>query len=165
MCELTTYINLGCDEAGGVDTWYAFSAIDANGESNIDTLTVANGECTALTLKSGKYAYGIKVEQETSSFTDTAIGERANSSYAREQSATVVLAKNTAETIAEIENMCKGRTIWIAKLNDGTYEVLFLEKGGKANDERASGTAFDDLNGNTITITGRTTYKAPKISC
>lgn len=164
MCEITSGYNPLCDQSGGVDAWYVFSAVDANGESNIDTLTVSNGAVTVLTLKAGKYAYLVNVEQETSSFTDVAVGERANKAYAREQTATVVMHGNTAEMIVNIENMCKGRTIWIPKCNDGTYEVLFLEKGGKASDERASGTAFEDMNGNTLTITGKTQSKAPKIS-
>jgi hypothetical protein len=163
-CELTSGYNKLCDTPGGVDTWYLFSTKDSNGESNIDTLTVANGAVTALTLKTGKYAYPFNVEIETSSFTDTAVGERANGAYAREQSATVMLHGNTAEMIVQIESLCKGRTTLIAKLNDGTYEVLFLQNGAKCNDERASGTAYEDMNGNTLTFTGKEPAKAVKIS-
>jgi hypothetical protein len=49
-------------------------------------------------------------------------------------------------------------------LNDGTYEVLFLQNGAKCNDERASGTAYEDMNGNTLTFTGKEPAKAVKIS-
>jgi hypothetical protein len=163
MCELVTGYDKICDLAGGVDTWYIFATKDSSGNSNIDTLTVANGEVTDLTLASGKYAHPFNVEIETSSFTDIAVGDRPNGSYAREQSATILLHGNTASMIEMIEDMCKGRVTVIAKLNDGTYEVLFLNNGGKASDERATGTAFEDMNGNTLTITGKETSKAPKI--
>lgn len=164
MCELTSGYDKLCDRAGGIDTLYAFSTKDANGASNIDTLTVADGAVTALTLVSGKYAYPFNVEMETATFTDTAIGERANNAYAREQSATVVLHGNTASMIVQIENLCKGRTTLIAKMNDGTYEVLFLYNGAKVSDERTPGTAYEDMNGNTLTFSGKETSKAPKIS-
>lgn len=164
MCELTSGYSRLCDRAGGIDTLYAFSTKDSLGVSNYDTLTVVAGEVTALTLKAGKYAYAFNVEMETATFTDTAIGERANNAYAREQSATVVLHGNTASMIVQIEALCQGRTTLIAKMNDGTYEVLFLNNGAKVSDERTPGTAFEDMNGNTLTFSGKEQNKAPKIS-
>ena len=165
MCELTANINgINCDEAGGVDTWYAFARNDASGVSNIATFTFLDGDVTALTLVATKFAYPINVEQETSTFTDTAIGERSSGSYAREQSATAVLHGNTAEMITSVEQLAKGRTCLIAKLNDGSYELLFSGYGAKCTDERAAGTAFEDMNGTTLTFSGKETYKALKIS-
>tara|TARA_R110002020_G_scaffold49129_2_gene140167 strand:+ start:904 stop:1434 length:531 start_codon:yes stop_codon:yes gene_type:complete len=165
MCELIASINgINCDEAGGVDTWYAYSLYDGTtGASNVDTLTIVDGEVTALTLVALKYAYPINVEQETSSATDTAVGERANGSYAREQASVLMLHGNTKEMIVSIEQMCQGRTVLIAKLNDGTYELFFSKYGAKLLDERATGTAFEDMNGTTLNFAGKETYKAPKI--
>jgi hypothetical protein len=125
---------------------------------------VANGAVTSLSLKSGKYAYPLNVEMETSTFTDTRIGERTNKAYGREQSATIVLHGNTAAMIANIEAAAKGRVTVIAELEDGSYEVLFLNNGGLITDERTPGTAYEDMNGNTLTITGKEKAKAPKIS-
>ncbi len=158
-CELLSGYNSfnECDAQGGVASWYAFD------RKNLESYTRTDGRITALTLKAGKFAYEFIVEQETSSFTDTATGERANRAYAREQSATIVLHGNTDEMIESLDSMARGRTVWVAKLNDGTYEVLFLDNGGKVSDARTSGTAFEDLNGNTLTITGKETKKAPKI--
>lgn len=163
MCELLSGYNKVCDITGGVETWYAFATKDTNGESNIDTLTFSNGAVTALTLKSGKYAYPFVVEQETSFINDTAIGERANGAYAREQAGEIRLHGNTASMIVMIEAMAKGRTTWIAKLNDGTFEIFFLENGAKVSDARQSGTAYEDMNGNVLTLTGKERYKAMKI--
>ncbi len=120
MCEILEGYNQLCDEVGGVDQWFIFSLRDENGEGNIDTLTVENGEVTALTLKAGKFAYAFNVEMETSTFNDVAIGERVNGAYAREQTATMVLFGNTKEMIVNLENLGRGRSVVIAKLNDET---------------------------------------------
>lgn len=158
MCEIANGFDKICDSAGGVAKAYAWSTAET------DTLTFANGTITALTLNSGKYAYTINFEIETSTFTDTAIGERANSSYAREQSATIMLAGNTAAMITNFEEIAKGRTTVAFELNDGTYEVLFLENGGKLIDERTVGTAYTDMNGTKMTFTGREKSRASKVS-
>ena len=107
-------------------------------------------EVTAITLKAGKYAYPFYVEQETSSLTVESAGEMANKSASYTFTGTAILHGNTPEIIETIDNMVKGRTVWIAKLNDGTYEVGGLFKGLKTNNSRSSGTAFEDLNGNTL---------------
>jgi hypothetical protein len=165
MCELLAAINgINCDVAGGVDTWYAYPRFDAAGATTVATFTHAAGKVTALTLEVGKTAFPINVEQETSTVTDVAVGERANGSYAREQSATIMLHGNTAEMIVSIEELAKGRTSLIAKLNDGTYELYFSQFGAKCSDERAVGTAFEDMNGSTLTFSGKEIYRGLKIS-
>lgn len=164
MCELISGYDKVCDTQGGVETWYLFAMKDSTGTSNIDTYTTANGQVTGLTLVTGKYAYPFNVEMETSTFTDKSLGDRANGAYAREQSATVVLHGNTAEMIVMVEDIVKGRVGAIAKCNDGTYELLFAENGAKCNDERAVGTKYEDMNGTTLTFTGKEKQKACKIS-
>ena len=164
MCELLEGYSKLCDEVGGVDTWYAFSITDELGVSNIASYTVVAGEVTALTLTTGNQAFAFNVEMETSTFTDTSIGDRANGAYAREQEATIVLHGNTKEMIVNIEAMGKGRTAWIAKLNDGTYELLFAENGAKMSDARTPGQAYEDGNMNTLTATGKEKSKAPKLN-
>lgn len=157
MCEITSGYERPCDSPGGVAKVYAWNTKYASP-------TVTNGTISALTFESGQYIYEFDVEMETSTFTDAAIGERANGAYARQHDATVILHGNTAAMITELELMGKGRTTWAFELNDGTYEVLFLENGAKATDSRTPGTAFEDMNGNTITLTGKEKSKAPKIS-
>lgn len=163
-CEISAPYNKGCDVSGGIATLYAFAVKDSTGASNIATLTMTGGTITALTLDALKYAYPLNVEIETASITDAATGVKANGAYAREQSATVVLHGNTPSMITELEALGKGRHALIAKLNDDTYEVFFLENGAKVSDVRATGTAFEDMNGNTLTWTGKERMKAQKIS-
>ncbi len=158
MCEILAGFEKICDTAGGVAKAYGWSTTET------DTLTFADGTITALTLNSGKYAYPINFEIETSTYTDTAIGERANSSYGREQAASIMLAGNTAAMIANIEDIAKGRTTIAFELNDGTCEVLFLENGAKLLDERNVGTAYTDRNGTTLNFAGREKSKACKVS-
>jgi hypothetical protein len=158
MCEIASGIDKLCDSSGGVARAYAWSTAET------DTLTYANGTISALTLNSGKYAWPIEFELGTSTYTDTAIGERANSSYGREQSATIMVAGNTAALISNIEAIAKGRTTIAFELNDGTFEVLFMENGGKLIDERNVGTNYEDMNGHTLTFTGREKTKACKVS-
>lgn len=158
MCEITSGYTKPCDSPGGVRKAYAWNTAD------VDTYTVTAGSISAITFEAGKYMYEFGVEMETTTFTDAAIGERANGAYARQHDATVVLHGNTAAMIVELELMAKGRTTWAFELNDGTYEVLFLENGAKVSDSRTPGTAFEDMNGNTLTLTGKEPSKAPKIS-
>jgi len=163
-CEITSGYNKLCDSPGGVDTFYAFAVKDSTGASNYATFTQANGEVTALTLVATKYAFPFNVEIETASFTDTKAGERTNGAYARTQAGTVMLHGNTASMITDIEAMAKGRHAIIAKLNDDSYELFFAENGAIASDERATGTAYEDMNGTTITFAGKEKIKACKIS-
>jgi hypothetical protein len=163
-CEITSGYNKVCDSQGGVDTFYAFAVKDSTGASNYQTLGYADGEVTALTLVTGKYAFPFNVEIETASFTDTASGERTAGAYARTQAGTAMLHGNTAAMITDIEAMGKGRHAIIAKMNDGTYEIFFMENGAKVTDERATGTAYEDMNGTTLTFAGKEKTKACKIS-
>ena len=156
-CLINSGYTLPCDSPGGVAEWYAINYAD------IDTLTITGGEVTTLTLKTGTSAYRFQVDKQMSSFTDKAIGSVENKSYAREQTCEIRLAGNAKEQVELLELMGRGRVVMIAKLNDGTYELLFHEGGAKILDERQSGTNFDDFNGNILTTTHRQISKAPKV--
>lgn len=162
MSELLENINDTCDVSGGVDTWYAFTHHECDGTPNIATLTIADGICTALTLVSPKKAYAFNIRPETAFFNDAKADGAGG--YGRTHTATAVLHGNTAEMIVSIEAMAKSRTTLIAKLNDGSFELLGWEKGLKCVDDRASGTAYEDMNGTTLTFSGKQTAKAVKIS-
>lgn len=164
MSEINEGFDMRCDDIGGVSTWWLFENKTCAGASNIASSSYASGEITALELASGVYAHPILVEEETSTFTDTAVGDKANKSYGRDQSATIIIHKNDAGDIERIENINTGRYTLIANLNDGTNEVLFFENGAKCNDERTPGTAYEDGNMNTLTFTGKEKRKAMKIS-
>ena len=157
-CEITTGYTKGCDSPGGVATVYAWAT------ANMASSTSAAGEITALALDAGTYCFAFNVEIETATFNDKKVGERATSGYGREQSGTAVLHGNTASMIVNVENLAKGRHTVAVKLNDDTYEVFFFENGATVSDDRATGTAYEDMNGTTLTFAGKEKQKAMKIS-
>lgn len=163
MCELLNgEIEQACDGAGGVKRywWGDWHQL----QKQTGGVVESNGEVTTLTLPVGKYIYPINFEAEVSNFNEKSIGSKTNSSTAWESSATAVLAGNTKEQIVLFELAIKTRVFLIGELEDGSYEILFLNRGGKVMVERNTGTSFEDLNGNTVTITSRGTAHGRKIA-
>ena len=159
-CEVVSGFNnnSACDSQAGVKQWYVASTV------NIASKTVTAGAITAITMVATKKFYAITLDMQQSFFNDQAIGSRENASYAREQSATMKLAGNTASDIVALEALGQGRVTLIAALQDGTYEVLGLTNGMKMLENRTSGQAMEDFNGNELVFSGKEPSKAPKIA-
>lgn len=165
MCELTAGFNvLNCDSVGGVATWSIGSLRDETTGAANYTYSRTAGTVTAMTNVGAKLFYSITVDAEMSDFIVKSIGTRENASSGFEISGNIKLAGNTATMIEQLEDLSKDRVCLIATLNDGTYEVLGLDNGLKFNFERASGTKFEDMNGVTLTFTGKEKKNAPKVS-
>lgn len=159
-CEVVSGFNnnSACDSQAGVKQWYVAST------ANIASKTVVAGAITAIAMVATKKFFPITLDMQQSFFNDQAIGSRENASYAREHSATMKLAGNTASDIVALEDMGKGRVTLIAALQDGTYEVLGLTNGMKMLENRTSGQAMEDFNGNELVFSGKEPSKAPKIA-
>lgn len=165
MCEVTEGRDNTCDLPGGTRSAYLYSVRDSAGLSNYATgPTITTGAVTAMALKTGKYLHKYSVEAETIEATATSIGEAVKSSTAHEHKTVLKLAGNTALDIDEHERLIKGRVGVILELNDGTFEIYHYENGGKVQRERNPGTALDDMNGSTLTITSRQVRPEMKIS-
>jgi hypothetical protein len=165
MCELSAGFNaLNCDSSGGVATLYIGSLRDATTGAANYTYTRTAGELTAMANVGAKLFYTVTVDAEMSDFTVNAIGSRENASTGFEITGNIKLAGNTAAMIEQLEKLSKDRVCLIAKLNDGTNEVLGVDNGLKFLFNRTSGTKFDDMNGVTLTFTGREKKNAPKVS-
>lgn len=165
MCELTSGFNaLNCDSSGGVATLYIGSLRDETTRAANYTYTRTNGELTAMDNVGAKLFYTVTVDAEMSDFTVNAIGSRENASTGFEITGNIKLAGNTAAMIQQLEDLSKDRVCLIAKLNDGTNEVLGLDNGLKFLFNRTSGVKFDEFNGLTLTFTGREKQNAPKVS-
>lgn len=165
MCELTSGFGaLNCDSAGGVDKWYIGSLRDASTGAANYTYTRTNGELTAMANVGAKLFYEILVDAEMSDFTVASIGTRENGSTGFDITGNIKLSGNTASNIQQFETLVKDRLCLIAKLNDGSYEVLGLDKGLKFNLSRTSGSKFEDMNGVTLSFVGREKQNAPKVS-
>jgi hypothetical protein len=165
MCELSSgFSALNCDSAGGVATWYIGSLRDETTGAANYTYTRTDGTVTVMANVGAKLFYPVTVDSEMSDFTVNAIGSRENSSSAFEMTGNIKLAGNTALMIQQLQDMTKDRICLIAKLNDGTNEILGLTNGVKFLFNRTSGTKFDDQNGVTLTFNGREKENAPKVS-
>ena len=157
MCEILGGKDLVCDSVGGVKTIYGWNTADA-------TYTVVDGTITAFALTSGKYVHAFFVEMETAKFTATKIGDRANQANAYEQSATMFLAGNTSTDIINLEALEISRTTFATLLNDGTYEVYFKDNGASVSGVRDTGQAYEDANGNVLTLSGKEANRPYKIT-
>ena len=130
----------------------------------VELCDIVDGVCTALTLAIGFKSYAFNVEAETSTFTVDSAGDKATGSNAYAHSSVIVFHGNTGDNLVQIHAMNVGRHGVIAKCADGTYELLHMTNGGKAQSGRAAGTAYTDMNGSTITLTSNEVTYAPKIS-
>jgi hypothetical protein len=164
MCELTSGYVKKCDNSGGVDVQYIFPVKDANGVSTIATYTVVAGEVTALTLTAGKKAYTFAVEAETANFEVASSGEKTAGSNAYTHTSNTTLHGNAKEDIVNADNLAKGRHAVVHKLADGSYELLHMTNGAKAQITRSSGTAYEDMNGTVIAMTSKEKLGGLKIS-
>ncbi len=165
MCELTSGFNvLNCDTISGVSQWYIGSLRDETTGASNYTYTRTDGTITAMANVGAKLFYTITVDAEMSDFVCKSIGSRENASSGFEITGNIKLAGNTAEMIQQLENLSKDRVCLIAKMNDGTNEVLGLQNGLKFNFERSSGMKFEDFGGNTLTFVGKEKNNCPKVS-
>jgi hypothetical protein len=165
MCELSAGFNaLNCDSSGGVATLYIGSLRDETTGAANYTYTRTDGTVSAMANVGAKLFYTVTVDAEMSDFTINAIGSRENASTGFEISGNIKLAGNTATMIQQLEDLSKDRVCVIAKLNDGTNEILGIDNGCKFLFNRTSGTKFDDMNGVTLTFSGREKKNAPKVS-
>lgn len=165
MCEILSGFNtLNCDSAAGVATWYIGSLRDETTGAANYTYTRVDGTVTVMTNAATKLFYTIVVDAEMSDFSVKSIGTRENASSGFDISGTIKLAGNSATMIQQLENLSKDRLCLIAKLNDGTNEILGIDNGLKFTFDRTSGSKFDDFNGVTLTFTGKEKKNCPKVS-
>lgn len=165
MCEITEGHDNSCDAPGGTRRAYLYSIKDSTGLTNYDApIAYANGAVTSFALKAGKYAYPINFEPETAEVSCTSVGSTPSSSTANDHSVVLKLAGNTAAMIAQAQKLIKGRVGVIVELNDNTFELYHFENGGKVQRTRSPGTAMDEFNGSTLTITSRQVETELKIS-
>lgn len=142
-----------CELPSGIVEWYISSF------KNVDSVTIASNEVAAITMVATKKFLPIKIDPETSTFTDTGSGE-LTAGVKRTQSATIVLKGYTVDDDRFLTEIESGRVMLIAKRSDGTFVLLFRENGGKAVSTIDAGTAFDSFNGSTTLITGVSISKA-----
>lgn len=159
-CILTQGNSIPCrSSVGGVAEIYITEL------ANKSTFTSSSGIITAFTLASTKKFWTYFVEKENATFTDTTIVSPENGTKFNEQGGTFMIKQMTASNRNELELMAQNRVMVIVKDNNGIYWLLGESNGlDVTNIAAATGKAYGDLNGYTITFAGREVYSAKQVT-
>lgn len=166
MSCITSGLSLNCANscAGGVARFWVASKED------ISALTITAGEVSAITMVGGALFYEFEPYQETAVFTET--GERANCNTVLTQTMVSIFpchAQDTREAVQALQDCCCGFVV-IHEENNGTRWIWGTPKditglgihyaAQLTNFETTTGTAINDQNQTTITLTARGTVQA-----
>lgn len=150
-CALTTGFDLDCrDSIGGVKSVRLASLEDYTAM----VATVASGAITGWTTAALDF---FKYDQlkETSSLTESINGSSQNGTVYFTPEVTLVLSKLDVTKRNEIKLLAQQRLVAIVEGNDSTYWVVGYANGLELNaGTSATGTAFADLSGYSLTLSG-----------
>jgi len=149
-CGLTQNYTLDCrDSIGGLKAVYFASVAD------VATWTGSAGVYTDVTMDSGKYFWKYDLIKESSNFAEAINANVQNGSVFYATTLEVILNKMQTNTRNEILLLAKNSLVAIAEDNNGTKWILGKDNGlDITGGGSATGTAFGDRNGYTITFTG-----------
>ena len=157
-CALTTGFDLDCrDAVGGV------KSVRLAGLQEYEALsaTIVNGAVTVIPATATFYKY--EQLKETSSLTETINGSSQNGTVYFTPEVVVVLSKLDVNKRNEIKVLAQQRLVAIVEGNDGSYLLVGYENGLELNaGTSATGTAFGDLSGYSLTLSGM--EKEPMVS-
>ena len=158
-CALTTGFDLDCrDSIGGVKSVRLASLEDY-------TAMVATTSAGAITGWTTAALEFFKYDQlkETSSLTETINGSSQNGTIYFTPEVVVVLSKLDVTKRNEIKVLAQQRLVAIVEGNDGSYWLVGYDNGLELNaGTSATGTAFGDLSGYSLTLSGM--EKEPMVS-
>jgi len=159
MCELTSgFTKPACASFGGTK-----SLVVMNTE-NIDTLAVTNNEVTTFSILSGKSAFRITPDMASIDFTETATRSRENNSLFFASTCTLILKDDSQATRDLVDLISKGFLTVIQEKENGKNVVYGAVNGMVADTSAlATGNNYEDMNGVTITLTGKESSIAPSI--
>jgi hypothetical protein len=149
-CALTTGFDLDCrDAVGGVKSVSFANLADYIALSPV----VTAGAITSITATATFYKY--EQLKETSSMTETINGSSQNGTVYYTPEVVVVLSKLDVNKRNEIKLLAQQRLVAIVETNDGSYWIVGYENGLELNaGTSATGTAFADLSGFSLTLSG-----------
>jgi len=159
-CALTQGYTLDCkDSIGGLTTVYFAPWED------LATVTIAAGVVTTLTMDATKVFYKYDLVKESSNFAEAVNTNVANGTVFYTQTLEVILNKLQVNTRNEILLLAKNRLAVIAVDNQGDKWFLGVAYGlDLTGGGSATGTAFGDRSGYTLTFTGNEKELAPKVT-
>lgn len=159
-CALTQGFNLDCrDAVGGIKEIYLIEI------GNLSAVTEASGIVTAITNAAGKRFWKYSLIRETSNFSEAITGNEANGTIFYTQTGEIIVNKKQASVRNEIMLLAKNNVAIVAVDNNGKgwlYGRVFglMLNAGTA----ATGTAWGDRNGYTLTFNGTEKELAPEVT-
>ena len=169
-CLLINGITKGCrDNIGGINTVYlankelVASVIVGGGSPSdpgmVTTITTEN----SLGTPAPEF-YEFQVNKNSSNWVDTASVIASNGGTFYSPAVTMVFSKNDSTKVNTVKLIGQSTLVAIVKNNDGKYFLLGETNGLELSaGGYASGTAFTDLNGFTLTLTGGETHPAYEV--
>ena len=159
-CALTQGYTLDCkDSVGGLTAVYFAPWED------LATVTIAAGVVTTLTMDASKKFYKYELVKESSNFAEAVNTNVQNGTVFYTQTLEVILNKLQVNTRNEILLLAKNRLAVIATDNNGDNWFLGVAYGlDLTGGGSATGTAFGDRSGYTLTFTGNEKELAPKVT-
>lgn len=149
-CALTQDYSFGCDVgSGGLKEVYLIEL------ENVSAVTESSGTLTAITKVSGKIFRKYQLVQDTATAEETLTGNLQNGTLYYAQKLTIVINKQQVAVRNEILLLAKNRLVAVTVDNNDTYRVYGWDQGLRLNEGvAATGTAWGDRNGYTLTFSG-----------
>jgi hypothetical protein len=160
MCDEITsgYSKRNCRAIAGVKS---FIPVDM---SNIDTYTT-DGAGTVTALTSHRTCFRYSLDVNSSSYTQTPTGDRANGAYNIVQAFTAIFKDDELATDQAMDLFVQGYYAIIVEMRNGKVKLLGAENGLTVTTiEMTSGQAGTDLTGSTISMEGDENTVAPVIA-
>jgi hypothetical protein len=158
-CQLTQGYSFDCrNNVGGIKKVYIASRDD------IDDITIASGVVSAVSFAQNQF-YTYDLTRESSNFSETVNTNVQNGTTFFAQSLEIVLNKLQVNTRNEIILLGQNRLCIVVEDNNGKYWMLGFKNGiDLTGGGSASGTAYGDRNGYTLTFTGSENELAPEVN-
>lgn len=150
-CNIVQGYEIACrDSVGGIKEIYIAEF------ANVQSYTASSGVITAITMVPGKKFYTFQLEKENATYTNDSVGSLENGTTFYNSSVVFTMKKMSASMKNSIKVLSQARLMVIVKDANDIYHVMGLTRGADALDiKMTSGKAMGDMNGATVTITGK----------
>lgn len=151
-CVIINGVEIDCaDSVGGVAEIYLTEF------ANVAGITASSGTITAMNCSGGKKFWTFQLEKENGQFTQTPQRSVENGTLHYEQSVSFTIkGKMTAARRNALHILLQNRLMCIVKDNNGNYQVAGQVNGlDVTGAEGTTGKAFGDMNGYSLTLTGK----------
>ena len=152
VCDLIQGSEIGCrDNAGGVTEVYI-----ANFD-NVQSVSTTSGVASAITMinSSAKF-FTFQLEKENAQYDNPIVSSIENGTTFSESTLVFTIKKMSASQKNSLKNLSRARLMVIVKDSNNQLWVMGETRGVDALDiQNSTGKAFADLNGATVTITGK----------